>query len=88
MFYHTGITAKMPLIATQRVEQLKSQLADIRNTITGEVATAIGEAARKMHETISTQLAARSEVLSKKFTEDMNALSIRLESRITRSREN
>lgn len=46
------------------------------------------EAAGKMQDTIFTQLAASLEVISKKLTKDMNALSIRLDDRITRSREN
>ena len=74
--------------ATQRVDQLEEQMAGIRNTIAEEVATAVGMAAGRMQDSISTQLTASLEVITKKFTDDLNAMTVRLEGRINRNKEN
>lgn len=47
------------------------------------MASAVRVAAGRMQETTSTQLAPSLEVITKKFTEDLNFFSIRLEGRLS-----
>ena len=74
--------------ANQRVEHLEEQMAGIRNTIAEEVAAAVGSAAGRMQDSISNQLSSSLEIITKKITDDLNAMAVRLEGRINRNREN
>ena len=74
--------------AAQRVDQIEEQLTEIRGTIAGEVAAAVGVVAEKMQDSIATQLEASLEIITKRFAEDLTALSARLETKIVREREN
>ncbi|KAL2926087.1 Deoxyguanosinetriphosphate triphosphohydrolase-like protein [Bienertia sinuspersici] len=69
---------------TQRLEQVEGELAALRTSASEQVA-AVSTASQELQQTLTTQIAKSLEEATQKLGED---LSMRLEGRITRSREN
>ncbi|KAL2905929.1 Integration host factor subunit alpha [Bienertia sinuspersici] len=70
---------------TQRLEQVEGELAALRTSVSEQVASAVSTASQELQQTLTTQIAKSLEEATQKLGED---LSMRLEGRITRSREN
>lgn len=73
---------------TQRMDQLEEKYSHLEGTVSEMVAKAVERAVTTMQQALTAQLLKGQSEVARKASEDLEAVAIRLEGRINRSRKN
>nr|ACY01928.1 hypothetical protein [Beta vulgaris] len=73
---------------TQRLDQLEQGIADLRASLSGEVASAVGKAVETLQETLATQIAVSLERATQQLREEVAKIQERGDERRDERREN